>query len=761
MKGTFRFLVIALGIWVFAFAGAQAQWVTRANLNRPYDPLVIKCSQFPQFVDSLIANIRVLVYRDASREWEAIPFQIDPKTSSGSYFGYKTGFLTANDELVLLTKDLGDHVPDSYWPEADSLRQLPRYEIAVQDSANPDRKAWAYVFFSPDLPLSATDYIQYDSTADWISSASYGLGFSQENGLPNQIVIPQATVHPDTNFFERFKFRFKVYAKKKFLWTWVTREIVLSEMDLQRVPNDKFVDGPIRVIYPLSVQININTGFNGVPPIQQGPYSLPMTFYPNSLQLDARGLNIDLHDLPYGIQAKLKLIRFSLDFNAYATGMDYFSKYNSDVLVDGLPDPSFNYTLDPGQLNYFMIRGGQGSLVSVDYIPSIGDVQKPYYWDQISPLNTTQDHTADTGDKRSYGDSGFLITGENITGKTNILHYTYFFPPDADTTLGDTLIHFLSDPLEVQVEPHRYDGIPPAPVQLTVMSVDDSTATLSWVAPGDDSTSGQAYEYDLRYSVFSPNFVHNPMIVYNYASVKVTGEPAPAAAGEVQSMTVTGLEPTKTYYFMMTTLDESGNRSALSNIAQATLLEVELARFTGKATAAGVRLSWSTTSERNNYGFEIERKQRGAFEKIGFVRGSGTIQSQRTYEFTDSTATAGHWTYRLKQVDFDGKTTILGTVQVESTLPTQFALHQNYPNPFNPETRIVYDLPRDARVTLRVYNAIGQVVRTLVDARQKAGSHAVVWNGQTKFGEPVSGGIYFYELRTGNFRQIRKMVLMR
>ncbi len=761
MKGTFRVVFVALGIWALASTNAQAQWVTAANLNRPYDPLVLKCSQFPQFVDSLIANIRVMAYRSASDSWEPIPFQVDPRTASGSYFGYKTGFLSPNDELVILAKDLGDHVPDSYWPAEDSLKLLPRYEIAVQDSANPEQRAWAYVFLSSHLPLSQTDYIGYDSTADKIYSNAYQLGFSQENGLPNQIVIPQATVHPDTNFFERFKFRFKVYAKKKFLWTWVTREIVLSEMDLQRVPNDKFVDGPIRVIYPLSVQININTGFNGVPPIKQGPYSLPMTFYPNSLQLDARGLNIDLHDLPYGIQAKLKLIRFSLDFNVYATGMDYFSKYNSDVLVDGVPDPAFNYTLDPGKLNYFMIRGGQGSLISVDYIPSIGDVQKPYYWDQISPLNTTQDNTADTGDKRSYGDSGFLITGENITGKTNILHYTYFFPPDADTTLGDSLVHFLTDPIEKTVEPHRYDGIPPAPVELTVMSVDDSTATLSWVAPGDDSTSGQAYAYDLRYSVFSPNFVHNPMIVYNYASVKVTGEPVPAAAGQVQSMTVTGLEPTKTYYFMMTTLDEAGNRSALSNIAQATLLEVELTSFTAQASASGIRLLWKTSSERNNYGFEIDRKQDGAFKKIGFVRGSGTTQAEQKYEFTDTTATAGRWTYRLKQIDLSGKVTILGTVQVESVLPARFALHQNYPNPFNPETRIVYELPRSAHVTVRVYNAIGQVIRTLVDARQRAGSHAVMWNGQNEFGQPVAAGIYFYELQAGDFHQIKKMVLMR
>jgi hypothetical protein len=226
-------------------------------------------------------------------------------------------------------------------------------------------------------------------------------------------------------------------------------------------------------------------------------------------------------------------------------------------------------------------------------------------------------------------------------------------------------------------------------------------------------------------------------------------------------MTVTGLQPTKTYYFMMTTLDESGNRSALSNIAQATLLEVELARFTAQTTPAGVHLIWKTVSEQNNYGFKIERKQDHSFENIGFVRGSGTSQTGKTYDFTDTTATAGHWVYRLKQIDFSGKVTVLGTVQVDVQLPKQFALHQNYPNPFNPATRIVYELPHPTHVTIRVYNAIGQVVRTLVNTRQAAGIHAVLWQGANDYGEPAAAGLYFYELRAGSFRQIRKMVLIR
>lgn len=94
-------------------------------------------------------------------------------------------------------------------------------------------------------------------------------------------------------------------------------------------------------------------------------------------------------------------------------------------------------------------------------------------------------------------------------------------------------------------------------------------------------------------------------------------------------------------------------------------------------------------------------------------------------------------------------------------IPFRFGLHQNYPNPFNPTTIIQYDLPKDSKVVLKIYNVLGQEVRALVHERQSAGSKAIVWDGKDNTGHSVSSGIYIYRLQAGTFVQSRKMTLLR
>jgi flagellar hook assembly protein FlgD len=94
-------------------------------------------------------------------------------------------------------------------------------------------------------------------------------------------------------------------------------------------------------------------------------------------------------------------------------------------------------------------------------------------------------------------------------------------------------------------------------------------------------------------------------------------------------------------------------------------------------------------------------------------------------------------------------------------LPTTFALSQNYPNPFNPNTEIKYQLPKDSRVVLSIYNVMGQEVVTLVDAGLKAGYYTATWNARDARGTEVSAGIYFCRLQAGEFSQTRKMVLIK
>ena len=100
-------------------------------------------------------------------------------------------------------------------------------------------------------------------------------------------------------------------------------------------------------------------------------------------------------------------------------------------------------------------------------------------------------------------------------------------------------------------------------------------------------------------------------------------------------------------------------------------------------------------------------------------------------------------------------------VKKARALPKFAALHQNYPNPFNPATEIRFDLPTARDVKLRVYNQLGQTVRTLVDNRMKAGTHSLKWDGADDIGRSVASGVYFFNIEAGNFSQIRKMMLVK
>lgn len=94
-------------------------------------------------------------------------------------------------------------------------------------------------------------------------------------------------------------------------------------------------------------------------------------------------------------------------------------------------------------------------------------------------------------------------------------------------------------------------------------------------------------------------------------------------------------------------------------------------------------------------------------------------------------------------------------------LPTRLALYQNYPNPFNAKTRIRYSLPGTFRVSLKIYNVLGQVIRTLVDKKQSPGNHVVDWDGRGESGKRVASGVYFYLLRAGGYVKVNKMTLLR
>ncbi len=189
-------------------------------------------------------------------------------------------------------------------------------------------------------------------------------------------------------------------------------------------------------------------------------------------------------------------------------------------------------------------------------------------------------------------------------------------------------------------------------------------------------------------------------------------------------------------------------------------IPVELVSFTAFSVGNNVNLSWSTASEINNKGFEVERKTSSSdWQAIGFVEGQGTTSELNHYSYTDAKVNNGTYNYRLKQIDHDGTFAYSPVVEVEVDVPVQFELVQNYPNPFNPSTTINFGLAVDSKVMLKIFNILGQEIATLVNADLRAGMHSVAFNA-----ENMPSGVYMYRIEAvgadgSNFTSVKKMIL--
>ncbi|HEY6436975.1 MAG TPA: T9SS type A sorting domain-containing protein, partial [Ignavibacteriaceae bacterium] len=182
------------------------------------------------------------------------------------------------------------------------------------------------------------------------------------------------------------------------------------------------------------------------------------------------------------------------------------------------------------------------------------------------------------------------------------------------------------------------------------------------------------------------------------------------------------------------------------------IVPVELASFSATRDNNDVILSWFTATETNNRGFEVQRKTNVDYEGIAFVEGYGTTTETQNYLFRDVNVPSGTYTYRLKQMDFDGSFSYSDEVEIEQ--PAVFYLAQNYPNPFNPSTNILYSVPTDGNVSLKVYDILGNEVSTLVDEFKQAGTFDVVFDGSN-----LSSGVYYYRLTTLEMTTTKKLML--
>jgi hypothetical protein len=189
-------------------------------------------------------------------------------------------------------------------------------------------------------------------------------------------------------------------------------------------------------------------------------------------------------------------------------------------------------------------------------------------------------------------------------------------------------------------------------------------------------------------------------------------------------------------------------------------LPVVISSFTSAVSKNNVTLRWVTESEINNSGFDIEKKEikeNSVWHKTGFVQGSGTTNEQKSYSFEDKKLKTGKFNYRLKQIDYNGNYEYF---ELESDVviaaPNVFSISQNYPNPSNPKSKIDYEIRVNGKVTIKLYNLIGQELLTIVNEIKEAGYYTAEFDGKN-----LASGVYFYRIIAGEFFMVKKLVLVK
>jgi hypothetical protein len=173
-------------------------------------------------------------------------------------------------------------------------------------------------------------------------------------------------------------------------------------------------------------------------------------------------------------------------------------------------------------------------------------------------------------------------------------------------------------------------------------------------------------------------------------------------------------------------------------------------------------LTWDVLTDADYY--KLERSTDSLFiegVETSYIQDNSYTDDNLEYNieyFYRVAANIGFWT------DYSNvASVIIENVSIigNNDIPIVYKVHQNHPNPFNPVTTLQYDLPEDGLVNITIYDMIGRVVNTLVNGSQTAGYKSIQWNATNNIGQPVSAGLYLYTIEAGEFRQTKKMVLLK
>ncbi len=233
-------------------------------------------------------------------------------------------------------------------------------------------------------------------------------------------------------------------------------------------------------------------------------------------------------------------------------------------------------------------------------------------------------------------------------------------------------------------------------------------------------------------------------------------------------------------------IEESSSTATPGSFDSDQSLPISLVSFRADLINNAIRITWTTQSEMDNAGFEILRStsREGEYRIITSylnnpaLLGQGNSNYEHRYSFVDRNVIPGqtYW-YKLVDVDFNGDKMYHGPisatvhmngqiVHVSSKLPNNFRLYPNYPNPFNPTTTLKFDIPdldhgAPVKVSLVIYNSLGEVVKEFYNGPLSAGTFQVIWDGRNQQGVSQPSGIYYAVLHADYFTSTMKMILLK
>ncbi len=305
------------------------------------------------------------------------------------------------------------------------------------------------------------------------------------------------------------------------------------------------------------------------------------------------------------------------------------------------------------------------------------------------------------------------------------------------------------------------DDVRPAALVVAVANTTDNSVTLSWNATGDDSLSGTATRYEVRWSTSSITPAN-----WSSATLVAAGVPTPAAPGTAQNVTVTGLDRSVDLYFAVKVFDDMNNASALSNVPRVDHLLDQAPPATPTSVVAavagsGVHVQWAANSEPDLAGYHVYRavEAGGAWTRL-------TASPVNVNQYTDASVpdSVAVW-YAVSSVDGAGNESALSSgrvVYLRAANISALTLQPVYPNPSHTGDAITLPVdvpasgPFDGRVD--ILNRAGERVRTIELHGLVPGTNAVTWDGRNDAGRVIAPGVYRAWLQMGSTSRQVKLV---